>query len=162
MKWLAAVCVALMALASACKEPGPAQEGASFESIDPAGWAYGDVLEFQPTPSFAESDGEVSVAIAVRHTDAYLYSNLWLELATPVAGTDSMRLDTINISLADNFGKWYGRGVGVSFVKSDTLPGRYAYDEEHPARLRHIMRVDTLQGLEQVGLVYFAPLPAAR
>ena len=91
----------------------------------------------------------------MRHTNGYLYSNLWLELATPVPGTDSMRLDTVNIPLADVYGKWYGRGVGVSYVAVDTLAGTYGYDSARPARLRHIMRVDTLPDVEQIGLILF-------
>lgn len=160
--WVFVICFNLHQLTTACQKPEPSAEGAAFASVPVDGWAYGETFEFVPTPGFADSDGTARIAVAVRHTDSYLYSNLWLELATPVAGTDSMRLDTLNIRLADNFGKWYGRGSGVSFVLSDTLPGRFVYDEEHPARLRHIMRVDTLHDIEQIGVVYFEPQSARK
>ena len=147
--------IAAMTLLAACKEPTPPAEGADFHSIPPEGWAYGSCFEFVPAPEPADNRGTGRMAIAVRHTDAYPYSNLWLELATPVAGTDSMRLDTVDITLADVYGKWYGRGVGVSFVTVDTLPGTYCYDIDRPARLRNIMRVDTLPEVEQIGLILF-------
>lgn len=155
---LVATCCVL--LLSGCKEPAPLTEGASFKSIEADGWAYGQAYEFNPAPAFTEPDGTARIAIAVRHSDAYLYSNLWLELATPVPGTDSLKLDTVNVPLADVYGKWLGRGVGVSYVTSDTLPGRYAFDDELPARVRHIMRVDTLKDIEQIGLIYFDASPA--
>lgn len=150
----AVVITALLAAMAAvsCSEPAPPAESADFKSVPAAGWAYGDTFEY--VPSLADSVGNARLAIAVRHTDAYLYSNLWLELATPVEGTDSMTLDTVNVLLADIYGKWYGRGVGVSYVTSDTLPGIYAYDKNRPARLRHIMRVDTLPDIEQVGIIF--------
>lgn len=155
---LVAICCVL--LLSGCKEPAPLTEGASFKSIEADGWAYGQAYEFNPAPAFTEPDGTARIAIAVRHSDAYLYSNLWLELATPVPGTDSLKLDTVNVPLADVYGKWLGIGVGVSYVTSDTLPGRYAFDDELPARVRHIMRVDTLKDIEQIGLIYFDASPA--
>ena len=152
--FLTAVVVAL-ALAQGCAEPAPLDESADFKTVPARGWAYGDTFEY--TPDLADSVGKSRIAIAVRHTDGYLYSNVWLELATPVAGTDSMAVDTINIPLADVYGKWYGRGVGVSYVTTDTLPAPYGYDKSRPVKLRHIMRVDTLADIEQVGVI-FLPL----
>lgn len=159
MKRFLCVLTGTIALLSACNEPAALSEGASFKAVDSDGWPYGSSLEFNPTPEFDKNKGTARIALAIRHSDAYLYSNLWLELATPIAGTDSMRLDTINVKLANVYGKWLGRGVGVSYVKSDTLPGRFNYDEEIPTRVRHIMRVDTLHEIEQVGLVYFDAQP---
>lgn len=146
---------AALVLATACKEPGPAPESAAFRSLPAEGWVYGDELEFVPVPEPEKTHGDARVAVAVRHTNGYLYSNLWLELSTPLAGyPDSMRVDTVNIPLADVYGKWYGRGLGVTFVTTDTLPGLYHYDIDRPARLRHVMRVDTVADLEQIGLIY--------
>lgn len=155
MKRTAYAAAAALALLTACREPAPPGEGADFRSIPPEGWAYGSEFEFAPTPQPADSRGTGRIAVAVRHTNGYRYSNLWLELATPVPDTDSMRIDTINVPLADIYGKWHGRGVGVSFVTVDTLAATYAYDLDRPARLRHIMRVDTLHDIEQIGLILF-------
>ena len=65
-----------------------------------------------------------------------------------------MRRDTINVPLADDFGRWYGRGVGVSFATIDTLPGSYTLLRQRPVYVRHIMRCDTLGDIEQIGLVF--------
>ncbi len=157
MRLLVLMSLCIVVIMTACKEPVPLTEGASFESVGQ--WPYGKSYEFSPAPAFPEHSGTARIAVAVRHTDSYLYSNLWLELATPIAGTDSMRLDTLNVKLADVYGKWLGRGVGVSFITTDTLPGRYVFDDRHPARLRHIMRIDTLADIEQVGLIYFDKRP---
>ncbi len=159
MKLIWAATLGALTLFTSCKEPSPLSEGAGFKSIDRRGWVYGDSYEFNPSPDFAEARGTARMAVVVRHTGAYLYSNLWLEVATPVAPGDSMKLDTINIKLADIYGRWLGKGLGVSYVKTDTLPGRYGFDEDVPAKVRHIMRVDTLNDVEQIGLIYFEPVP---
>lgn len=145
----------VLASMSACSEPSSPSEDAAFEALSDEGWAYGDTLHFPISDEVADSLGSARMALCVRHSDAYLYSNLWLEVSTPVAGTDSMRVDTVNVALADVYGKWYGKGVGVSFIKTDTLHGRYEFDKRRPASVRHIMRLDTLRDLEQIGLVFF-------
>lgn len=121
-----------------------------FASIDPTGWAYGDSVEL--VPELADSAVVGRLAVAVRHTNGYLYRNLWLEITTPLG--DTVLADTLNVQLADVYGKWYGNGVGVSYIVSDTLPGHYCLTKGRAVRLRHIMRADTLRDIEQVGLIF--------
>ncbi|MDO4319470.1 MAG: gliding motility lipoprotein GldH [Bacteroidales bacterium] len=121
-----------------------------FVAIDPAGWAYGDTIEL--VPELTDSAAVGRIAVAVRHTDGYLYRNLWLEVTTPLG--DTVLADTINVSLADIYGKWHGTGVGVSYIADDTLPGSYCLTRGRPVTLRHIMRADTLHDIEQIGLIF--------
>lgn len=125
-------------------------EDAAFESIPVGGWAYGDTVSFQPEVEDSVSQGRL--AVMVRHTSAYIFSNLWLEVTTP--GDSLPVVDTVNIELADMYGRWLGRGSGVSFVKVDTLPGLKTLGREMPVKIRHIMRVDTVADLEQVGVIF--------
>lgn len=157
---LLSVFSAAIALMAACGQPPRIDEGAQFHSVEPRGWTYGETFEFSPVPEPDSCESTASLAVAVRHTDAYRYGNLWLELTTPAAGSDSVVVDTIDLKLADSYGRWLGRGVGVSFVAVDTLPGRYVYRPGAPARIRHIMRVDTVADIEQVGLIYFDIQPS--
>lgn len=153
---LPAIAAAGLALATmGCGTPPEVNEGADFKTVPPHGWAYGEAFEFEPTPTPDSAGVEARVAVAVRHTDAYVYGNLWLEVTTPLPGSDSVKVDTVNITLADVYGKWQGRGVGVSYVAVDTIPGRRYCEPGRPAKVRHIMRVDTLADIEQVGLIYF-------
>lgn len=122
-----------------------------FRSFDRAAWAYADSLEFKP--ELADSIVNGRLGICVRHTDAYPYSNLWVELSWPV--NDSLRhVDTLQLRLADDFGKWYGTGTGVSYQYVDTLKRPVRLRRGVPLRLRHIMRVDSLRQIEQVGLIF--------
>lgn len=125
-------------------------EDAAFESIPVTGWAYGDTVSLQPDIEDSVSHGKL--AVMVRHTSAYIFSNLWLEVTTP--GDSLPEVDTVNIELADMYGRWLGRGSGVSFVKVDTLQGLKTLSVDKPVKVRHIMRVDTLSDLEQIGVIF--------
>jgi gliding motility-associated lipoprotein GldH len=114
-----------------------------FKDIDSEGWQYGDTLTFKPTITDSLADGKLM--LAVRHSNAYQYANLWLEISYPMADT-----------IADVYGRWYGKGLGVSFQKSDTLNRNFKLHRDTPIKLRHIMRVDTLSAIEQVGITFIA------
>lgn len=157
--------VALMALAAAwaCQRPQAPYESAAFGTIDSRGWVYGDTMVMNPSTALDSCPGTARLAVVVRHADNYEYGNLWLELTSPAVTAsptdsltaDSMCIDTINVVLCDATGRWLGSGTGPSRVFTDTLPARYGYDCLHPVTIRHIMRVDTVKGIEQIGLVYF-------
>lgn len=151
MKPLLPAAVALILAVSSC-EPQPRSEDAGFESIPAAGWPYDHSLEF--IPQLGDSAGVTRVAIAVRHNNDYEYSNLWLELTSPLPGTDSVRIDTIDVEMADIYGHWYGRGAAMSYILVDTLPDKYYFENNRPMSLRHIMRTDTVTDITQVGLIF--------
>ena len=122
---------------------------ADFRNINSDGWVYGDTLCFDmPCDSSATSSG---LLIAVRHSGSYRYANLWLEVTAP--GVDGVCRDTMNIKLYDKYGRNLGHGTGVSFVRTDTVGHRIAPCGE--VTVRHIMRVDTLDGIEQIGVLRF-------
>lgn len=123
----------------------------SFSVVNSDGWAYGDTLFFD---AFCDSVPSYSqLAIAVRHSEAYKYANLWLEVTVPVAGQDSLIRDTVNVLLADRYGEFLGRGSGVSYIVVDTLPQAFSLRTGSPISLRHVMRVDTLHDIEQIGVM---------
>ncbi len=146
MRWIVAVVAALILVACTTN----VGEQGRFYALPADGWAYNDTLSFDSLCVDSVTSGRL--AVSVRHTNGYLYSNLWLELTT-VQG-DSLHRDTVNVPIADDFGKWYGRGVGVSFATIDTLPQRYTLQRSMPVYVRHIMRCDTVEDIEQIGLVF--------
>lgn len=149
MRLLSRLVPCIMAVAAWGCLPGE-NDYSGFASIDSGGWAYGDTVEL--VPELGDSAAVGRIAIAVRHTNGYAYRNLWLEVTTPLG--DTVLADTLNVVLADRYGKWYGRGVGVSYMASDTLPGRFCLTRGRAVGLRHIMRADTLHEIEQIGLVF--------
>lgn len=124
-----------------------------FADIPGKGWLYTDAIEFEPDTLRDSIVNQGTLLVSVRHGKDYLYRNLWLEVS--YADTDSTRkADTLNIELADAMGRWHGRGMGLSMEVLDTLPGSFPIAEHRAVRVRHIMRADTLHGIERIGVVY--------
>lgn len=152
MRALAATAAALTlaALATGC-EPMDGSP-ADFATMPEEGWAYADTLSLEP--GLPDSTATGRIAIAVRHTNAYLYRNLWLEVTANPA--DSTAPDTVNMELCDSYGRWHGTGTGVSYMTTDTLAPRVTLTRGVPVRVRHIMRTDTLHDVEQIGVIFIA------
>lgn len=133
----AAVIVTASAL-TACTHPGAGYS--EYADIPAAGWAYGDTVSFTP-----DSLAGAPLSIALRHNSSYPWRNLWLEVS------DSLHRDTVAIAMSDSFGKWHGTGLGGSFQIAVAMP--FAPTPGVRVNIRNIMRVDTLTGIMQVGLV---------
>ena len=124
-----------------------------YADITSSGWAYSHPLTFIPT--VADSTCSGTLILSVRHGNAYPYRNLWIEISHP--GTDGMvRHDTVNIELADIYGRWYGSGLGTSFQYSDTVSREFRIFRDSGLKIRHIMRADTLPAIEQVGIAFIS------
>ena len=124
-----------------------------FADIAPSGWLYSEPVDFVPDTLLDSICPRGTLLVSVRHSRQYVYSNLWLEVS--YADTDTTRrVDTVNVILARPDGSWLGKGMGLSMEKLDTVATGYPLVMCRPLRLRHIMRTDTLEGIERVGLVY--------
>lgn len=134
---------------------GGGRDYSSWAQIPAEGWLYADTVSLLPVDtSLTDNDSIVSAAavkVALRHSSAYPFSNLWLELTYHCDGHRMMR-DTINMRLADVYGRWLGSGFGASYQQELTVSPSAVVDVTRPILLRHIMRVDTLHGIEQVGI----------
>ncbi len=133
------------------------QDGNSFSSfvrMPSAQWLYSSECVFTPD-SLADSTAQGTLMLSLRHTASYPYSNIWIELACgdPSDSAD-FRRDTFDIVMADTFGRWCGSGMGTSFRLTDTLVRDFTLVRNRPLTVRHIMRADTIDGIEQVGIVF--------
>lgn len=130
--------------------------GSAFRAIDPEAWLYADTLVF-PLADMVDSAGCVAdVAVTVRHSNDYPYSNLWLEMNTPEGDY------SVSVELADVFGRWYGRGMGLTFERTDTVARALPLTPSDTLRLHHKMRLDTLTGIEQMGIFLSRHNPESR
>lgn len=126
-------------------------EHSGFTTISPDGWIYGDTVKYCPADSDSTALALCDVVIVVRNNNDYEYSNLWLRLDYP--GTDTIHTDTLNVVLADDFGNWLGKGIGGSYQFSDTVLRNVSLDPMGDIKVSHIMRADTLGGIEQIGII---------
>lgn len=143
-----ALLIAAISVISACSG---SREHSGFTTISPDGWIYGDTVRYCPADTDSTMSATYDVMIVVRNNNSYEYSNLWLRIDYPCA--DTVHTDTINVELADDFGNWLGNGIGGSYQLSDTVLQRVRLDTSKEIRVSHIMRADTLEGIEQIGII---------
>ena len=125
----------------------------AFATFDDAQWEYADAQTFRVDTLSDSIAPSGTLVLTLRHTHGYPYSNIWLELDY-AHGDSIQQIDTLNIILADVYGHWQGRGMGSSFQVNDTLQHNMQLRRGQELRVRHIMRVDTLEGIEQIGITY--------
>lgn len=92
--------------------------------------------------------------INVRNTGDYPYSNLYLFLSMKGPNGNVLR-DTVNCILADNRGKWLGKGIGdlwdlqIPYIKDF----KFAQKGEYSMSFEQAMRVEKgLKGITDIGL----------
>lgn len=168
MKKLIYFCLlAAGAMVAACSGPDMDShaQASFFGSVPAQGWLYSMPLEFS-ADSLPDSTVSGPLVLTVRHAADYPYRNVWLEVeqarVEQIADTSAEngvrqvrheRRDTFELMLADPFGRWYGRGMGASMRLCDTVAPSYALRRGAKLNIRHIMRADTLPGIEQVGFL---------
>ncbi len=141
----------LSMLLGACS-PGK-RDYSRWNNISASGWVYGDTISLLPADTALYGNDSIvtgALRVALRHSSDYPYSNLWLEVT--YHSDRSLMRDTLDITLADVFGRWLGSGFGASYQQSVLINPSAVVDVTRPVSVRHIMRVDTLHGIDQVGV----------
>lgn len=134
---------------------GP-NDSSQYHDIDPEGWRYGDTLKYNLEARDSAIIGDLTLSL--RHTNDYIYSNIFLEVTV----TDSLtsRRDTLDITLADDFGRWKGRGIGTDYQISQTVASDLTLHRPAEVAVRHIMRDEVLNDVEQVGVAFVENNPS--
>jgi gliding motility-associated lipoprotein GldH len=121
-----------------------------FYSFSDSQWSRNEKARFEIEVD--NSTVHYDVWLEIRNNNNYLFRNLWLfvDIETP---DGQQRTDTVNVELADVYGKWHGRGIShhsYSFLFESAIkypvPGIYVYS------IRQGMRTELLEGISDVGL----------
>lgn len=142
------VMMVVLSVMSGCRM-GP-NDYSEYHTLGEDGWRYGELLRYEFTPQDSLVTGDL--ALSLRHTNDYIYSNIFLEVT--IADSISTVRDTLAITLADDFGRWKGRGIGTDFQVSDTIAKDITYRRPVEISVRHIMRDEILKDIEQVGISF--------
>ena len=110
-------------------------------------------FEFDITDTISERD----IYLDIRHTGDYRFSNIYL-FTTLEGPTGHSISDTVECTLADPTGRWFGKGTG--FIFSDRFQAHVLYrmNNRFPRSGRYVftleqaMRTDTLHGIMDVGI----------
>lgn len=142
------IVIATLSLSVAVSCRPSANDSSDLRAFTNAQWLYGQEVEF--VPEMADSTADMSLIFLVRHGNAFPYSNLWIEAKIPTPG--KIVTDTFNVKLAEADGTWLGKGLGLSFQLQDTICRNIRLIKGKPVKIRHIMQIDTLNFIEQIGI----------
>lgn len=95
-----------------------------------------------------------NLSIVLRHTDAYAYNNIWLNVGMQAPG-DTMNFQKIDLSLGSDATGWEGTGMNDIWEVRKILngrPRRFIKAGEYRFRIHHIMRDEPLRHVMSVGL----------
>jgi gliding motility-associated lipoprotein GldH len=145
----------LLLLNICCVLPGclPAPYYQKEEAIPQNAWTY----DFKPSFTFDITD---SVAIyqpyfLIRHSQAYPYCNIWLWVYIKTPGDSVPKKERVNITLAENNGKWLGLGMGeiyeqrMRIIFSDAV--KFNKLGTYTVSLEQNMRINPLPEIMNVG-----------
>lgn len=94
-----------------------------------------------------------NLLVNIRNTGSYRYQNLLMFIDLTMPDKQIIR-DTLNCILADEKGKWYGKGWGSLWTS--TVPYkmniRFPLEGEYNIKLNHAMRDDNLKALADIGI----------
>jgi gliding motility-associated lipoprotein GldH len=110
---------------------------------------------FTPAGTFTINDtvGSYNIYLVLRHTDAYQYNNIWLNVGLKSPG-DSMYFQKVNLSLGSDATGWEGTGMNDIWEVRKLLngrPQRFIKPGEYHYEIRHIMREVPLDGIMSAG-----------
>lgn len=97
------------------------------------------------------------IYLDIRHTGDYPFSNIYV-FATLTGPNGHSLTDTVECTLADATGRWYGTGAG--FIHSDRVQAHVLYrtrntfpvSGRYTIRLEQAMRTEKLEGVIDVGV----------
>ena len=123
-----------------------------YESLQNWDWNYADSKSFPI--EIKEPGKHYNIYVNVRHSEDYLYSNLWVQLQIKKPGNkeDNQRFA---LTLATQEGRWLGTRLGSIYdippflvLQNYSIPdiGQYNFI------LRHAMRDDKISGIMDVGI----------
>ena len=95
-----------------------------------------------------------NIYVVLRHTDAYKYNNIWLNIGVQNPG-DSMRYQKINLPLGNDATGWEGTGMNdIWEVRSllNSEPKRFRQVGTYNFSITQIMRDNPLLHIMSVGL----------
>ena len=94
-----------------------------------------------------------NIYIVLRHTDAYNYNNIWMNIGLQAPG-DSLRYQKVDLSLGNDATGWDGTGMNDIWEvrKPLALNNRFIKMGEYRFSILQIMREDPLKNVMSAGL----------
>jgi gliding motility-associated lipoprotein GldH len=114
------------------------------------------VSSFKPVADFTITDTSslYNLYIVLRHTDAYRYNNIWLNIGSQ-APADSMRYQRFDLQLGTDSKGWEGNGMDdIWEVRKSITNGPFKFNKtgNYKFSVAHVMRENPLPEIMNVGI----------
>lgn len=144
------ICLALMiVLATGCK---PIDVFEYNQTIP--GYAWNSQHPVTGSFRIADTSAQYNIYIVLRHTEAYAYNNIWLNMGLQAPG-DSLYEQKVDLSLGNDAQGWEGTGMNDIWEVRKLINGRpmqFRKAGEYHFSLKQIMRDNPLQHVMSAGL----------
>ena len=115
-------------------------------------WDY----NFAATGSFVINDtlAAYNIYLVIRHTDAYRYNNIWLNIGLQPPG-DTMNFQKTDLQLGTDDNGWEGTGMNDIWEVRKSLndkPSRFIKPGTYNFKISHIMRENPLLYIMSAGI----------
>lgn len=110
--------------------------------------------QFKPSidVTITDTTSQYTLYVVLRHTDAYRYNNIWLNLYTQVPG-EKIRKQRFDLTLATDDRGWLGSGMDDIFEHRIAIaPIRFPKPGLYQFQLEQIMREDPLPHVMNAGI----------
>ncbi len=123
------------------------------KSIPNHQWQY----SFQPVFDFEINDtaAAYNILVVLRHTDAYRYNNIWVNLGIKAPGDTAAKRQRLDLELGNDVKGWEGTGMDdIWEVRKPVTraPVRFSKTGTYHFTLAQIMREDPLPDVMSVGV----------
>jgi len=101
-----------------------------------------------------DTSSAYNIYLVLRHTDAYQYNNIWLNIGLQPPG-DSMHLQKVDLKLGDDANGWEGTGMNDIWEIRKLLngePRRFKQPGNYNFSISQIMRDNPLTKIMSAGL----------
>ena len=102
----------------------------------------------------ADTISPYSIYVVLRHTDAYKYNNIWLNIGLQPPG-DTMHIQKVNLILGDDANGWEGSGMNDIWEVRKLLNGaarRFKQPGKYSFSISQIMRDNPLLHIMSAGI----------
>ncbi len=113
--------------------------------------------DFSVTGTFLIKDttSTYNVFLVLRHTDAYAYNNIWLNIGLQSPADTGLQYQKINVSLGTDAAGWSGAGMNDIWetrTKISGTPKRFLKKGSYNFSIAEVMRDNPLKNLVSAGL----------
>ena len=138
----------LVTLAASCTEIAVFEKNSVIPNYE---WASGQAAK--GTFNITDTTSSYNIYIVLRHTDAYEFNNIWLNVGLQSPG-DSLFFQKVDLALGSDAGGWEGTGMNDIWEvrKPLALNRRFRKAGEYQFSIFHIMRQDPLKWVMSAGM----------